>query len=158
MIFPSGSVVKNPPSNARDMGSYPGLGRSHMPWSNEACAPQNWACALKPGNHNYWSLQAWEPILCSKRSHCNQKPTHTLQLESSHPSPQLEKNPIQQWRPSTFKNNIYTMEYYSAIKKNTFESVLMRWMKLEPIIQSEVSQKEKQLQYTNAYIWNLERW
>ena len=37
---------------------------------------------------------------------------------------------------------IYTMECYSAIKKNTFESVLMRWMKLEPIIQSEVSQKE----------------
>ena len=38
---------------------------------------------------------------------------------------------------------IYPMEYYSAIKKNTFESVLMRWMKLKPIIQSEVSQKEK---------------
>ena len=38
---------------------------------------------------------------------------------------------------------IYTMEYYSAIKKNAFESVLMRWMKLELIIQSEVSQKEK---------------
>ena len=38
---------------------------------------------------------------------------------------------------------IYTMTYYSAIKKNTFESGLMRWMKLEPIIQSEVSQKEK---------------
>ena len=38
---------------------------------------------------------------------------------------------------------IYRMEYYSAIKKNTCESVLMRWMKLEPIIQSEVSQKEK---------------
>ena len=38
---------------------------------------------------------------------------------------------------------IYTMEYYSAIKKNTCESVLMRWMKLEPIIQSEVRQKEK---------------
>ena len=37
---------------------------------------------------------------------------------------------------------IYTMEYYSAIK-NSFESVLMRWMKLEPIIQSEVSQKDK---------------
>ena len=35
------------------------------------------------------------------------------------------------------------MEYYSATKKNTFESVLMRWMKLEPIIQTEVSQKEK---------------
>ena len=38
---------------------------------------------------------------------------------------------------------IYTMEYYSAIKRNAFESVLMRWMNLEPIIQSEVSQKEK---------------
>ena len=38
---------------------------------------------------------------------------------------------------------IYTMEYYSAIKKNALESVLMRWMKLEPIIQSKVSQKEK---------------
>ena len=38
---------------------------------------------------------------------------------------------------------IHTMEYYTAIKKNTFESVLMRWMKVEPIIQSEVSQKEK---------------
>ena len=38
---------------------------------------------------------------------------------------------------------IYKMEYYSAIKNNAVESVLMRWMKLEPIIQSEVSQKEK---------------
>ena len=37
----------------------------------------------------------------------------------------------------------YTMEYHSAIENNTFESVLMRWMKLESIIQSEVSQKEK---------------
>ena len=39
---------------------------------------------------------------------------------------------------------MYTMDYYSAIKKNSFESVLMRWMKLEPIIQSEVSQKDKE--------------
>ena len=38
---------------------------------------------------------------------------------------------------------VYTMQYYPAIKKNTFESVLMRLVKLEPIIQSEVSQKEK---------------
>ena len=54
---------------------------------------------------------------------------------------------------------IYIMEYYSAIKKNTFGSVLMRWMKLEPIIQSEVSQKEKhQYKYIKAYIWNSERW
>ena len=38
---------------------------------------------------------------------------------------------------------IYTMEYYSGIKNNTFEPVLMRWMKLEPIIHSAVNQKEK---------------
>ena len=38
---------------------------------------------------------------------------------------------------------IYTTEYYSVIKKNIFESVLMRWIKLEPVIQNEVSQKEK---------------
>ena len=42
---------------------------------------------------------------------------------------------------------ICTMEYYSAIEKNTFESVLTRWMKLEPIIQSKVSQKEKHTVY-----------
>ena len=46
---------------------------------------------------------------------------------------------------------IYTTDYYSAIKKNTFESVLMRWMKLEPIIQSEAERKTP-IQYTNAYM------
>ena len=55
---------------------------------------------------------------------------------------------------------ISTKEYYSAIKKNAFESVLMRWMKLEPIIQSEVSKSEIKtpIQFINAYMWNLERW
>ena len=46
---------------------------------------------------------------------------------------------------------IYTMEYYSAIKKNAFESVLIRWMKLSK------SERKTPIQYTNAYIWNLER-
>ena len=50
------------------------------------------------------------------------------------------------------------MEYYSVIKRNAFESVLMRWMNLEPIIQSEVSQKEKEISYSKAYIRNLEKW
>ena len=50
---------------------------------------------------------------------------------------------------------IYTMEYYSAIKKNTFESVLMRWMKLEPIIQSEVSQKEKHQYSVLTHIYGI---
>ena len=53
---------------------------------------------------------------------------------------------------------IYTMGYYTGIKKNIFKSVLMRWMKLEPIIQSEVSQKENHQYSNNTYIWNLERW
>ena len=52
---------------------------------------------------------------------------------------------------------VYTMQYYSAQKRNALESVLMRWMKLEPTIQSEVSQKEKHQLFINAYIWNLER-
>ena len=50
---------------------------------------------------------------------------------------------------------IYTMEYYSAIKKNAFESVLMKWMKLEPIIQSEVSQKEKHQYSVLTHIYGI---
>ena len=50
---------------------------------------------------------------------------------------------------------IYTKEYYSAIKKNTFESVLMRWMKLEPIIQSEISQKEKHQYSILTHIYGI---
>ena len=48
---------------------------------------------------------------------------------------------------------IYIMEYYSAIKRNAFESVLMRWMNLKPIIQSEVSQKEKDKHRILTYIY-----
>ena len=50
---------------------------------------------------------------------------------------------------------IYTMEYYSAIRRNTFESLLMRWMNLEPIIQSEVSQKEKDNYHILTHIHGL---
>ena len=50
---------------------------------------------------------------------------------------------------------IYSMEYYSAIKRNGFESVLMRWMNLEPIIQSEVSQKEKDKCHILTYIYGI---
>ena len=52
---------------------------------------------------------------------------------------------------------MYTMEYYSAIRKNTFESVLMRWMKLEPIIQSEVSQKEKHQYSVLTHIYGIQK-
>ena len=50
---------------------------------------------------------------------------------------------------------IYMMEYYSAIKRNAFESVLMRWMNLEPIIQSEVSQKKKNKYYISTHIYGI---
>ena len=50
---------------------------------------------------------------------------------------------------------IYTMEYYSAIKRNAFESVLMRWMNLESIIQSEVSQKEKDKHCILMHIYGI---
>ena len=49
------------------------------------------------------------------------------------------------------------MEYYSAIKKNTFESVLMRWMNLEPIIQSELSQKEKHQYSILTHIYGIQK-
>ena len=48
-----------------------------------------------------------------------------------------------------------TMEYYSAIKKNSFESVLMRWMKMGPIIQSEVSQKDKEHYSILTHIYGI---
>ena len=49
------------------------------------------------------------------------------------------------------------MEYYSAIKKNAFESVLMRWMKLEPIRQSEVSQKEKHQYSILTHMYGIQK-
>ena len=60
---------------------------------------------------------------------------------------------------------IYTVEYYSAIKKNIFESVLMRWMNSSEVDETgayytEWSKPERKtpIEYTNAYIWNLEKW
>ena len=53
---------------------------------------------------------------------------------------------------------IYTMEYYSAIKRNEIGSCVETWMDLETVIQSEVSQKEKKKSYINAYMWNLGKW
>ena len=51
------------------------------------------------------------------------------------------------------------MEYYSAIKRNAFESVLMRWMNLEHILESEVSQKEKDKYHILMHnIQNIEKW
>ena len=52
---------------------------------------------------------------------------------------------------------LYTMGYYSAIKGNAFELVLMSWMNLEPIIQSEVSQKEKDKCHILMHIYGIQK-
>ena len=66
---------------------------------------------------------------------------------------QLRCPSADEWRRKLWY--IYTMEYYLASKKNTFESVLMRWMKLEPIIQNEVSQKEKHQYSILTYTYGI---
>ena len=50
---------------------------------------------------------------------------------------------------------IYTMEYYSAIKNNEFESVIVKWMNLEPVIQNEVNQKEKNKYHISTNIYRI---
>ena len=69
--FPGGTVLKNPPANAGDMGSIPGLRRSHMPQSNLACVPQ--LLSLRATTTEAHVLRA---VLCNKRSHRNEKPAH----------------------------------------------------------------------------------
>ena len=51
--------------------------------------------------------------------------------------------------------HIYTMEYYSAIKRNEIELFVVRWMDLEPVIQSEVSQKEKSKYHMLTHIYGI---
>ena len=52
---------------------------------------------------------------------------------------------------------MYAMKYYSVIKRNIFEKVLMRWMNLEPIIQSEVNQKEKDKCHILTYKYKIQK-
>ena len=71
--FPGGSVVKNLPANAGDMGLVPGSGGSRMPWSNQVRAPQLLSWCSRAGTCNYWSLSTLEPMLHNRRSHCKEK-------------------------------------------------------------------------------------
>ena len=50
------------------------------------------------------------------------------------------------------------MEYYSAIKRNEIELFVVKWMDLESVIQSGKSEREKQISYVNACMWNVEKW
>ena len=54
--------------------------------------------------------------------------------------------------------HIYTMEYYSAIKRNEIGLFVVKWIDLESVIQSEVkSERDKQIPYANTYMWNLKK-
>ena len=84
MGFPSGSVVKNLPASAGDVGSIPGSGRSHMPQSNLVQEPQLLSlCAraqepqpMRPCAINFRSPHTLEPVLHKERRHSNEKPKH----------------------------------------------------------------------------------
>ena len=102
-------MLKNPPAKAGDTGSIPGPGRSHMPRSNEAHAPQ----PLSPcvGVHEAQLLSPWaamkplhlEPTLHSKRSHRDEMPTPCNKEQP--PRVTMREKPVQQQRPSTTRNN-----------------------------------------------------
>ena len=69
-------MVKNPPANAGDRGSIPGLERSHMPQSNVARAPQLLSLRSRAREPQLLKPARLEPVLRNKRSHCNEKPAH----------------------------------------------------------------------------------
>ena len=88
--FPSGAVVENLPANAGDMGSSPGLGRSHMPQSGWAREPQ------------LLSLCVWS--LCSAMGEAAAVRGPRTAMKSGPRSPQLEKALTQKRRPNTAKS------------------------------------------------------
>ena len=88
--FPGGAVVENLPANAGDMGSSPGLGRSHVPWSNWAHEPQ------------LLSLRVWS--LCSATREAVIVRGPRTAMKSGLRLPQLEKALAQKRRPNTAKN------------------------------------------------------
>ena len=86
-------MVKDPPANAGHMGSSPGPGRSHMPRSNQARAPQLLSLRSRAHEPQLLKPMRLEPMLRNKRSHRSEKLTAT---KSSPHSPQLEKARVQQ--------------------------------------------------------------
>ena len=81
--FPGGAVVENLPANAGDMGSSPGLGRSHMPWSKWPVSHNYWACASgacalqqeRPAHRD----EEWPPLAATRESPCTETKTQHSQ-------------------------------------------------------------------------------
>ena len=117
-VFPGGSIGRNPPANAGDIGLIPNLGRCHMPWRKQVCDHNYWTYALEPESRNYWAhmplllkavclrdraLQQERPLQWEA---CAPQPEHcpcSLQLEKSPPS---NKDPAQpKWIKKNFLSN-----------------------------------------------------
>ena len=103
-----------------------------------------WPSSLTPG-HTHWGNLNWNRHMYPN-VHCS-----TITIDRTWKQPRCPS--ADEWIRKLWY--IYTMEYYSAIKKNTFESVLMRWMKLDLIIQSEVSQKEEHQYSILTHIYGI---
>ena len=104
----------------------------------------------------------YDPVIPLLGIHTKETRTETRvpQCSSQHCLQQLGhgSNLDVHWKTNGYEScGTYTMQYYSAIKKNTFESVLVRWMKLEPIIQCEISQKEKHQYRTLMHIYGIQK-
>ena len=93
--FPGGAAVENPPANAGDTGSSPGLGRSHMPQSNWACEPQR------------LSLRIWSLCSATRKAAIVRGPRTAM--KSGPCSPQLEKALARKQRPNTAKNKLINL-------------------------------------------------
>ena len=131
---------------------------SHSSGSSQCTSPEHPVSCMEPGlaicfTHNNIHVS----VLVSQIIPPSPSPTESKRL--FYTSVSLLLSHIQGYHYHLSKFHIYvlvyTMEYYSAIKKNTFESVLMRWMKLEPIIQSEVSRKEKHQYSILTHIYGI---
>ena len=116
-----------------------------------------WRFLKKPGNRT--AIQPSNPTTGhTHRGNQNSKETlvpnvHHSTVYSARTWKQPRRPSADEWIRKLWY--ICTMEYYSAIKKNAFESVLMRQMKLDPIIQSEVSQKEKHQYSILTHIYGI---
>ena len=100
--FPGGAVVESLPASAGDTGSSPGLGRSHMPRSNEARAPQLLSLSSRACEPQLLSLRVWS--LCSATGEAATVKGPRTAMKSGHGSPQLEKALAQKRRPNTAIN------------------------------------------------------
>ena len=151
--FLSGSDGKESACNAGDLGLVPGLGRSPGEGhGNPSChgqcqysyleSPQGQRCLVGYSPWGHQESDATEGLSTK---------THSVTFWESRKQPRCPS--AEEWIRKLWY--IYTMEYYSAIKNNAFESVPVRWMKLEPIIQSEVSQKEKHQYSILTHIYGI---